>query len=375
MSNKQDYYETLGVPRGASVEEIKKAYRRLARQCHPDVNHHNREEAEEKIKGINEAYAILSDPEKRQVYDQYGHEGLNGRYGGGPGFGDIFSDLGGFGDIFDVFFGSGTRAGRRRSAGERGDDLRYDLDITLEEAATGVTRELKLSKMTSCESCHGSGLRPGTSMSECSYCHGTGQITQSQQTILGRMQSVVTCPSCRGEGQIITDPCLDCGGQGRLRTSSNISVDIPAGVETGSRIGLRGAGDAGLRGGPGGDLYVVIRVKPHKIFERRGNDIFIEAPISFVQAALGDTIEAPCLDGSEKLHIPEGTQTGTTFKLKGKGMPAVNSGIRGDEHVVVRVTTPPKLTNEQKNLLLEFGKSTGVELNHDKGFFDKLRGK
>jgi len=375
MSNKQDYYETLGVHKGASVEEIKKAYRRLARQYHPDVNHDSRAESEEKIKEINEAYAILSDPEKRQVYDQYGHQGLNGRYGG-PGFGfDIFSDLGGFGDIFDVFFGGGTRTGRKRSAGERGDDLRFDLEITLEEAAAGIEKELRLSKLSACESCHGSGLRPGTSMSECSYCHGTGQITQSQQTILGRMQSVVTCPSCRGEGQIITDPCLNCGGQGRLRMASTISVEIPAGVETGSRIGLRGAGDAGLRGGPGGDLYVIIRVKPHKTFERRGNDIFVDIPMSFVQAALGDTIEVPCLDGSEKLHIPEGTQTGATFKLRGKGLPAVNSGARGDEHVVIRVATPSKLTNEQKKMLLEFGKSMGIELNHDKGFFDKLWGK
>ena len=375
MSNKQDYYETLGVPRGASVEEIKKAYRRLARQYHPDVNHQDREQAEEKIKGINEAYAVLSDPEKRQVYDQYGHRGLNGRYGG-PGLGfDIFSDMGGFGDIFDVFFGSGRTGSRRRSAGQRGDDLRYDLEITLEEAATGFEKELRLSKLGLCESCDGSGIRPGSSMSECSYCHGTGQITQSQQTILGRMQSVVTCPSCRGEGQVITDPCFNCGGQGRLRTTSHISVEIPAGVETGSRVGLRAVGDAGLRGGPSGDLFVIIHVKPHKVFERRGNDIFCEIPISYVQAALGDTIEVPCLDGTEKLHIPEGTQTGTTFKLRGKGMPVVNSGARGDEHVVVRVTTPSKLTNEQKKLLLEFGKSCGVELNHDKGFFDKLWGK
>ena len=376
MSNKQDYYETLGVPREASVEEIKKAYRRLARQCHPDVNHHNKGEAEEKIKEINEAYAVLSDPEKRSIYDQYGHQGLNGRYGA-PGFGfDIFSDLGGFGDIFDVFFGSGTRAGsRRRSAGERGDDLRYDLEITLEEAAAGIEKELRLAKMTSCESCHGSGIRPGSSKSECSYCHGSGQISQSQQTILGRMQSVVTCPSCRGEGQIITDPCLDCGGQGRLRTATHITVEVPSGVETGSRIGLRGAGDAGLRGGPGGDLYVVVHVKPHKVFERRGYDIFVEVPITFVQATLGDSIEVPCLDGAEKLHIPEGTQTGTAFKLRGKGMPVVNSGARGDEHVIVRVTTPSKLTNEQRKLLLEFGKSCGIELNQDKNFFDKLWGK
>lgn len=376
MSNKQDYYETLGVPRGASAAEIKKAYRRLARECHPDVNHHDKEQAEEKIKEINEAYAVLSDPEKRSVYDQYGHQGLNGRHGG-PGFGfDIFSDLRGFGDIFDVFFGSGARAGsRRRSAGERGDDLRYDVEITLEEAATGVERELRLSKMGSCESCHGTGIRPGSSKAECSYCRGSGQITQSQQTILGRMQSVITCPTCRGEGQIITDPCLNCGGVGRLRTTSHISVEVPAGVESSSRIGLRGAGDAGFRGGPAGDLYVIIHVKPHKVFERRGSDIFCEMPISFVQAALGDTIQVPCLDGTERLHIPEGTQTGTTFKLRGKGMPILHSGARGDENVVIRVSTPSKLTNEQKNMLLEFGKSCGVEMNQDKGFFDKLWGK
>lgn len=376
MSNKRDYYEILGLTRGASAEEIKKAYRRLARQYHPDVNP-NDKSAEEKFKEINEAYEVLSDPQRRQIYDQYGHQGLNGRYGG-PGFGiDVFGDLGGFGDIFDMFFGSGARSeARRRTVEERGDDLRYDLEITLEEAAAGVEKELRVSRLGRCESCNGSGIRSGSSMVECSYCQGTGQVRHSQHTILGSFSTVTTCATCGGEGRIIRDPCRDCGGQGRLRVTSNVRARIPAGVESEARLVLRGEGDAGRRGGPPGDLYVVIHIKPHKIFERRGTDIFCEIPISFVQAALGDTIEVPCLDGTEKLHIPEGTQTGTTFKLRGKGLPDANTGLRGDEHVAIRVLTPTKLTENQKRLLLQFAESCGIKFGspHGKGFFEKLLG-
>jgi len=377
MLSKRDYYEILGLARGASAEDIKKAYRRLARQHHPDVNRHDKT-AEETFKEINEAYEVLSDPQKRQVYDRFGHQGLNGRYAG-PGFGfDGFGDLGGFGDIFDMFFGSGTRAGgRRQTVGESGADLRYDLEITLEEASTGVEKELRISRLERCETCGGPGARPGSSAEVCPYCRGTGQTKHSQYTILGPFTTVSTCNTCRGEGRIIRDSCSACNGQGRLRATSERTIRVPAGVESGARIRLRGEGDAGARGAPSGDLYVIVYIKPHKIFERRGDDILLETPVSFVQAALGDTIEVPCLDGSEKLHIPQGTQTGTTFKLRGKGLPNVNTGVRGDEHVVVRIMTPKDLTDEQKRLLLEFAKSSGIELNPEEGksFFEKLLGK
>jgi len=376
MSSKRDYYEILGVPAEASAEEIKKAYRRLARRCHPDVNRSDKN-SEEIFKEINEAYEVLSDPQKRQMYDRYGHRGLDGRYAD-PGFGfDGFGDLGGFGDIFDMFFGSGARAGaRRRTAGEAGSDLRYDVEITLEEAAAGVERKLRISRLERCETCGGSGVQPGSSMVECSYCHGAGEVRRSQYTILGSFSTVTICSACRGEGRVIKDPCRACGGHGRLRATSERQVRIPAGVENGSRIRLRGEGDAGARGGPAGDLYVIVQVKPHETFERRGDDIICEIPISFVQAALGDTIEVPTLDGKEKLHIPEGTQTGATFKLSRKGIPNINSGARGDEYVVVRVLIPRKLTDEQKKLLLEFANSCSVELNPEgKGFFEKLLGK
>lgn len=377
MSSKHDYYEILGIGRGASTDEIKKAYRRLARQYHPDVNRTDTS-AEEKFKEINEAYEVLSDPQRRQLYDQYGHQGLNGRYGG-PGFGfDIFRDLGGFGDIFDMFFGSGARSeARRRSVGERGNDLRYDLEITLEDAATGIEKELRISKLGRCESCDGSGIRPGSSMAECSSCQGTGQVRRSQHTILGSFSTITTCTTCGGQGRIVKDPCLDCGGQGRRRMTSNISVQIPAGVGNGARIGLRGEGDAGIRGGPGGDLYVIVNIKPHKLFERRGDNVLCEVPISFAQAALGDTIEVPCLGGTEKLRIPEGTQTGTTFRLRGKGLPNIDTGVHGDQHVVVRTVTPTKLTDEQKKLLLEFAKSRGIDVSSPDGksLFEKLWGK
>lgn len=364
------------MPPGASAEEIKKAYRRLARRHHPDVNR-NDENSGEIFKEINEAYEVLSDPQKRRIYDQYGHQGLDGRYTG-PGFGfDGFGDLGGFGDIFDMFFGSGSRTGaRRRAAGEVGSDLRYDLEITLEEAATGVEKNLRLSRLERCETCDGSGIQPGSSKVECGYCRGAGEIRRSQYTILGSFSTVSTCTACQGEGRIIKDPCRACGGHGRTRVTSERTVRIPAGVENGSRIRLREEGDVGARGGPPGDLYVIVQVKPHEIFERRGDDIFCEIPIGFIQATLSDTIEVPTLDGKEKLHIPEGTQTGAAFKLSGKGIPNINTGARGDEYVVVRILIPRKLTDEQKKLLLEFARSCGVELNPEgRSFFERLLGK
>ncbi|MHB0998874.1 MAG: molecular chaperone DnaJ [Armatimonadota bacterium] len=372
MSNKRDYYETLGVAKGAGADEIKKAYRNMARKHHPDLNQHSKD-AEEKFKEINEAYEVLSDDRKRQIYDQYGHQGMNGRTAG-PGYGN--EGFGGFGDIFDMFFG-GQQGRGRRSVGEDGSDLRFDLEISLEEVASGVDKNLNITRLEQCATCDGSGAGPGSTPETCMHCGGTGQVVHNQQTILGTFQSVTACPVCRGEGRIIKNPCPDCNGQGRRRGTSERPVHIPAGIENGTKMRLRGEGDSGARGGVPGDLYVVVFVKPHKVFERRGNDLIAEIPISFAQAALGDTIEIPCIDGKDKLHIPEGTQTGSTFKIKGKGLPNMNSGARGDQQVIVRVKTPTKLTEEQRNLLHEFAKASGTELHHEegKGLFGRLLGK
>ncbi len=381
MPVKRDYYEVLGVSRSASAEEIKKAYRRLARQHHPDVNPNN-SEADNLFKEINEAYEVLGDPEKRGTYDRFGHEGLNmgaGHPGSGFGF-EGFGDMGGFGDIFDMFFGGGGARGetRRRSVGEPGSDLRYDLTLTLEEVATGAEKTIRLSRFESCESCEGSGASPGSAPEVCRHCQGAGQVRHSQQTILGAISSVVTCAVCRGRGFIITDPCRVCGGEGRVRNTSERSVNIPAGIEDGMRIRLRGEGDAGARGGPSGDLYVVTYVKPHDVFVRHGDDLACEIPINFVQAALGDRIEVPTISGEpETLHIPHGTQPGASFRLDGKGLPNMNNGRRGDQHVVVRVEVPKRLSAEQKKLLAEFAKASGIEVNPDggRGVLDKLLGK
>ncbi|MDI6828481.1 MAG: molecular chaperone DnaJ [Armatimonadota bacterium] len=378
MPVKRDYYEVLGVDRGVSQEEIKKAYRRLARQYHPDVNKGDAN-AEELFKEINEAYDVLSDPKKREIYDRYGHQGLNGRFAGnGPGFGFEDFGIGGFGDIFDLFFGSGMRTeARRKSTAEPGADLQYELEITLEEAATGVERVIRLSKMERCETCDGAGYPPDSPPGICPDCGGTGQTEHRRSTILGYISSVSTCSRCRGTGQIFTNPCRDCGGQGRVRRSSEQTVNIPAGVENGLRIRIRGAGDAGIRGGRAGDLYVIVYVKPHEIFRRQGDDIICEVPISFVQAALGDTIEVPVLGGTTTLRIPPGTQPGQVFKLEGKGMPNLDTGRRGDEHVVIRVSIPTELSAQQKELLEQFAQLSGISLDRGrvKGFFRKNKGK
>ena len=380
MPVKRDYYEVLGIGRGATAEEIKKAYRRLARQHHPDVNQNNGE-AESLFKEINEAYEVLSDPEKRGTYDRFGHEGLNtnGRYpGSGFGF-EGFGDISGFGDIFDMFFGGGARGeSRRRSVGEPGADLRYDMALTLEEVAMGVEKTIRLSRYERCKSCDGSGVHAGSAPETCAHCQGAGQVRHSQHTILGSISSVVPCPVCRGRGFMIKDPCHVCGGEGRARQSDERTVRIPAGMEDGTRIRLRGEGDSGVRGGPAGDLYVVAYVKPHDVFERHGDDLVCEVPINLVQAALGDRIEAPTIGGeTENLHIPHGTQSGVSFRLDGKGLPNVQNGRRGDQHVVVRVEIPKRLSAEQKRFLAEYAKVSGIEVNPDggRGFLDKLLGK
>lgn len=370
MANKRDYYEVLGVSRTATKEEIKRAYRNLARKYHPDINRDD-DNAEEMFKEINEANEVLCDDNKRRMYDQYGFQGANETYHE-PGF----DGFGGFGDIFDMFFG-GARAQTQHRRGEDGSDLRYDVEVTLEEVAGGAEKTIQVSKLTTCATCGGNGSAPGSAPETCRHCGGTGQVVHMQQTFLGSFQSVSVCPVCRGEGHIISNPCPDCNGKGRRRGQTEVTVTIPAGVESGAKIRIRGQGDAGAKGGLPGDLYVFVTVKPHKLFERRGSDLICEIPIGFVQASLGDTIEVPTIDGKESITIPEGTQTGTTFKLKGKGLPHLNSAIRGDEHVVVRVVTPKRLNDEQKRILRDFAKAGGEGLPHEEGksIFERLLGK
>ncbi|HHW92805.1 MAG TPA: molecular chaperone DnaJ, partial [Firmicutes bacterium] len=363
MSSK-DYYEILGVSRDATQDDIKKAYRKLARKYHPDVNQ-NDPKAEEKFKEIKEAYDVLSDQQKRAQYDQFGHAAFeNGGYQAGPqGFGG-FGGFGGFDDIFDMFFGQGFGgAGRGRNQPRQGPDLRYDLEITLEEAATGVERDLEVVRTEICPDCNGSGAEPGTHPTTCNVCGGTGQIKQVRQTVLGQMVNITTCHACGGSGQIVTTPCSKCRGRGKIRRTRKIHVSVPPGVDTGSRLRINGEGEAGSHGRPPGDLYVYITIKPHAFFTRQGVDILYEAPLSFTQAALGAEIEVPTLHGKAKLTVPAGTQPGTRFRLRGKGLPHLRRGGRGDQLVKVAVKIPTRLTAKQRKLLEEFAET----LNEKKG--------
>jgi molecular chaperone DnaJ len=376
--SKKDYYEVLGVPKTASEDELKKAYRKLARKYHPDVNRDNPKESEEKFKEINEAYEVLSNTERRQQYDQFGHAAFDGSQGGGPGgFGGGFgAGAGGFGDIFDMFFGqSGFGFGGSRAPGpERGADLRYDMEIAFEQAAFGLETEIQVPRTEDCSACHGTGAAPGTHPETCPQCKGTGQTQVVQNTPFGRMVNVKTCDRCRGEGKIVHSPCQECHGRGKVRNRRRIKIKIPEGVDTGSRLRVAHEGEAGLRGGPPGDLYVYIFVKKHKLFTREGDDVICEVPISIVQATLGDEIEVPTLDGKVQLRVPEGTQSGTTFRLKEKGIPHLRGHGRGDEHVRVKVVTPKALTDRQRELLLEFAQIGGENVNpEEKGFFKKVK--
>lgn len=374
MASKRDYYEILGVSRNATQTDIKRAYRRLAREHHPDVNPDDKE-AEQRFKEINEAYQVLSDPEKRAIYDRYGHAGMEQQFGPDFGFGD-FAGFGGFGDIFDMFFGGGgPRTTTRRTAAERGNDLRYDLEMTLEQAYTGMDAEISVTRMENCDACAGSGAQPGSHPETCNMCHGTGQVRQQQQTILGAQIRITTCPRCHGEGTVIGNPCQKCGGKGRNRRTSQQTVHIPAGVDTGTRIRIAGGGDAGLRGGPPGDLYVITHVKKHDQFERKGNDLWRQVQIGFPLAALGGTIEIDTLAGTEKLHVAPGTQPGEVYTLRGKGMPDPTGGPPGNLNVVIRVHVPTRLNDEQKALLRQFAASMGEEISndHEKGFFERVR--
>ena len=349
MTIKSDYYEILGVERNASDEEIKRSYRKLAMQYHPDRNPGNRE-AEEMFKEASEAYEVLSDQGKRDIYNRYGHDGLTGAgYRGFSGFDDIFSS---FGDVFGDIFGFSTGRSRSRTAAQAGADLRYDLRISFMDAALGATTEISLQKYVLCTSCRGSGCAAGISPEVCSRCQGRGQVTQSS----GFFSISTTCPQCRGQGQVIKTPCRECSGGGKIKVAKTVQLKIPAGVETGSRLRMRGEGEEGEYGGPSGDLYVFIEVKRHDVFEREGNDIYCRIPITFIQAALGGSVEAPTLTGREKVKIPRGTQTGRTFRLKGKGIPHLRGYGCGDQVIETVVTVPTNLSRRQEELLKEFEK-------------------
>ena len=370
---KRDYYEVLGVSRDADEQEIKKAYRRLARQYHPDVNKDD-PDAEEKFKEVGEAYKVLSTPEARAQYDQYGHAAFEGP-GAGAGGADPFGGFGGFegfDDIFDMFFGGG--GGRRRSNGPRqGADLRYDMELDFEEAAFGVETTITIPRTEKCDHCHGNQAEPGTPIRNCPDCGGTGEIRQARQTAFGRFVNVQPCSRCRGQGKVVETPCRECQGAGIVRRQRSINVKIPAGVDDGNRVRLSGEGEAGERGGPPGDLYVFISVRPHEFFRRNGNDVTCEVPISIVQASLGDEIEVPTLQGTATLKVPEGTQSGTRFRLKGHGIPDPRGYGRGDQFVVARVVTPTRLSARQREILREFAEAGGDKVEGEKGFFDRVK--
>ena len=377
MSTKRDYYDVLGVDKSADATAIKKAYRKLAMKYHPDKNPGDKE-AEEKFKEINEAYEVLSDETKRRNYDQFGHEGVNGQgFGGAGGFGgqgfggfdDIFGDI--FGDMFGGGFSGGSR--QRRRGPERGADIKQRVNISFEEAAFGKKVQVKINRSEECDQCHGSGAKPGTSKKTCPTCHGSGQVQSVQRTPFGNIASTRTCSTCNGEGEVIDSPCSKCHGKGSIRKTKTIEVDIPAGIDNGQMIKLGGQGELGTRGGPRGDLYIEVNVQSHPLFTRDGYDVYLEMPITFAQATLGDKIQVPTLDGKVEYEVPEGTQTGTVFRLKGKGIPKLKSNVRGDQYVKVTVEIPKKLNEKQKELVREFAKECGQEVHkRQKTLSDKI---
>jgi molecular chaperone DnaJ len=370
MSSKRDYYEVLGVPRDVSVDDLKKAYRRLARKYHPDVN--KEASAEGQFKEINEAYEVLSDPEKRSRYDRFGHSGVQGGNAGAPGFGGFGF---GFDDIFDSFFGGMRTGGSARRRPQRGQDLRYDMTISFEEAVFGCGKEAEVARHEPCTTCGGTGAKPGTTPVRCRDCNGTGEVRHVQRSILGSFVNVGTCPRCRGSGEEISAPCPECAGQKMVTRSRRLSVKIPAGVDDGTRIRLTGEGELGAMGGPPGDLYVFVTVEPHPFFTRQENDILLELIINVAQAALGDVVRVPTLEGDEELTIPAGTQTGEMFRLKGRGVPYLRRAGRGDEKIVVTAAIPKKLTERQRALLEELGGTLGKEVvsQRERGFLDRVK--
>ena len=372
IMNNTEYYDRLGVSKDASQDEIKRAYRKMSQKYHPDIN--KEPGAEEKYKEVQEAYETLSDDQKRAAYDQYGPDGANG-FGGQGGFGgfDGGAGFGGFEDIFSSFFGGG--ATRNPNAPRQGDDLQYRVNLSFEEAIFGAEKEVHYNREATCKTCSGSGAKPGTSPVTCGRCHGQGVINVDTQTPLGMMRRQVTCDVCHGTGQEIKEPCQTCHGTGHEKQSHKVSVKIPAGVETGQQIRLAGQGEAGFNGGPYGDLFVIINVNPSDKFTRDGSTIYYTLNISFVQAALGDTVEVPTVHGNVEMTIPAGTQTGKTFRLKGKGAPRLRGGSQGDQHVTVKIVTPTKLNDAQKEALLAFAKASGDEkiAPQKKGFFNKVK--
>lgn len=359
MTDKRDFYDVLGVARTASGEEIKRSYRALARRYHPDVNKESGADA--RFKEINEAYEVLSSDQKRATYDRYGVEGLTA----GPGFGGFGTGMGGFGDIFDVFFGGspGSRARTTGPVAEPGDDLRVDLEVTLEEAALGTSKTVKFGRMQGCDACSGSGAKPGTVAENCPTCRGMGYVRHTQNTLLGTFQTQTTCPRCRGEGSVVQSPCVECGGVGRSRKPTEHVINIPAGVDSGTRLRLHGEGDSGIRGGRSGDLDLVIHVRKHPMFERRGSDLWCEVTVSFTRAALGGRLRVPTIYGEDEFDLPEGTQPGDQIKIKDRGMPILNGRGRGDQCIIVNVQVPTKLTAEQKRFLKQFAGSLGERVD------------
>ena len=374
--NKRDYYEVLGVAKDASDADIKRAYRKLAAQYHPDVNHDPG--AEDKFKEINEANEVLSDPEKKARYDQFGFAGVDPSYGAGAGGGAYGAggfDFGDLGDIFGSFFGGGFGGTRANpNAPQRGESLRTSVTISFEEAAFGCEKEISIERVEQCDTCRGTGCEKGTTAEVCPDCRGTGMVQQRRQTPLGFMSTSAPCGRCGGKGRIIHQPCKACHGSGQLRRRKTLKVTIPAGIDNGQTISLRGQGNAGRNGGPAGDLLIVIAVRPHEIFRREGTSVLCEAPITFTQAVLGAELEIPTIDGKVKYSIPEGTQSGTTFRLKGKGIPGLNGRARGDQYVTVYIETPRNLNREQKEALRKFSDTLG-ESNYEqrKSFFGKFK--
>ena len=371
---KRDYYEVLGVSKGASEDEIKKAYKKLARKYHPDMNPGDKE-AEEKFKEVNEANEVLSDPEKKARYDQFGFAGVDPNYGAG-GAGGGFSggfDFGDLGDIFGSFFGGGFGGGQaRRNGPQRGESIRASVSVTFKEAAFGCEKEVTIQRSEQCTTCKGNGCAPGTTPEICPDCHGSGVVQVQQRTPMGVFASSRPCQRCHGTGKIIHQPCTDCGGTGAVRKRKTIKINIPAGIDHGQTISLRGQGNAGKNGGSAGDLLITVMVQPDEVFRREGVDVFCEAPITFAQATLGATLEIPTIDGKVKYDLPEGTQTGSVFRLRGKGIPVLNGRGRGDQYVTVNVETPRNLTKEQKEALRKFSDMLG-ESNYEKrkSFFKK----
>ena len=379
MADKRDYYEVLGVDRNASEDEIKKAYRQAAKKYHPDLNPGDKN-AEAKFKEVNEAYEVLSDREKKARYDQYGHAGVDPNFGaggayGGSGFGGFSGDFGDLGDLFGSIFGGGF-GGRRASpnAPRRGGDVRLNLNLTFEEAAKGCKKTVRVSVIENCADCSGTGARKGTSPETCPTCHGHGSVVQIQRTPFGQMQTQRVCERCRGTGKIVKDPCPTCSGKGKVRRSRDLEVTVPAGIDDGQILSLGGRGDAGVNGGPAGDLHITVSVRPHPLFERHGYDVYCEEPVTFVQAALGGEIEVPTLDGKVNLKIREGTQPGDEYKLKGRGIPILRSTGRGDQYVRIKVEVPRSLNGEQKKKLQELdGALNESNFKDRRSFFQKVK--